>query len=251
MALFTWLQNCKRNFDGKRRGGHGSPRQQTSFRPRLEVLESRNMPSTLSVTNNLASGPGSLRWEVAVAQVGDTIIFAKGVTGAISLGGVEIIIDKDLDIEGPGANKLAISGNGGSRVFEVAPTAHVTISGLTIKGGDGTYGGTEPDPNDGKGGGILNWGALTLSGCTVSSNTNTLGLLDSDLGGGIYNAGELTLNGCTVKNNSAGHGGGIYNDSTGILTVLSSSVTQNPGFDLYNLGRYTKDNHSKIGDIGP
>jgi hypothetical protein len=33
------------------------------FRPRLEALEGRDVPSTLTVTNTLDSGPGSLRAE--------------------------------------------------------------------------------------------------------------------------------------------------------------------------------------------
>src|SRR5262249_952225 len=45
------------------------------FRPRLEALEDRWLPSTLTVLNNLDSGPGSLRADIAAAQSGDTIVF--------------------------------------------------------------------------------------------------------------------------------------------------------------------------------
>src|SRR5262245_19040163 len=46
------------------------------FLPRLEPLEDRSLPSTLTVVNNLDSGPGSLRAQIAAAGSGDTIVFA-------------------------------------------------------------------------------------------------------------------------------------------------------------------------------
>ena len=39
-------------------------RSHLTFRPRLESLERRDMLSTLTVTNNLASGPGSLAADI-------------------------------------------------------------------------------------------------------------------------------------------------------------------------------------------
>jgi hypothetical protein len=45
-----------------RRTSKPTPRQAT-FRPRLEALEDRCLPSTLTVTNTLDRGPGSLRAE--------------------------------------------------------------------------------------------------------------------------------------------------------------------------------------------
>ena len=187
------------------------------------------MLSTLTVTNALGSGPGSLQAEIAAALSGDTIVFSKGIGSTIftgpagpSSGSVsqELEINKNLDIEGPGANKLAISGGGGSRVFQVDAGAQVTLSGLTIENGSGTFDPSLSDPNDGKGGGILNFGTLSLSGSTVTQNAAT-------------------------------YGGGIFNDTAGILTVLNSSGTHNTGFDLYNLGSWSADSHSKIGTVGP
>jgi hypothetical protein len=39
-------------------------------RPRLEALDARDLPSTLTVTTTADSGPGSLRADVAAAQAG-------------------------------------------------------------------------------------------------------------------------------------------------------------------------------------
>src|SRR6516225_1711232 len=90
------------------------------FRPRLEALEGRWLPSTLTVTNNLDSGPGSLRAEIAAAQNNDKIVFAPSLNGkTIALTSGELAITKGLTIQGPGASQLTISGNNRFRVFEV------------------------------------------------------------------------------------------------------------------------------------
>jgi hypothetical protein len=251
------------------------------FRPWLEILGDRMVPSTLIVTNNLGFGPGSLSAEIGAAQSGDTIVFAPHIGSKIVVGtpansGVtEIEIGNNLDIEGPGANKLAISGGGGSRVFVVDPGVQVRLSGLTIEDGVGATGAFDPGSDDGKGGGILNYGTLTVSDCTVSNNyDHGSGVFQLNIGGGIYNAGELTVSNSTVTGNTAGLGGGIYNSgaltmsgstvtgntagygggiyNAGSLAVLYSTVFHNSatsdGADVFTEGPFTKS-HSKIGDV--
>src|SRR5439155_20250069 len=74
-----------------------------SFMPRLELLEARDVPSTLTVTHNHDSGAGSLRAAIAGAHSGDTIVFDPGLNGqTIALTSDELAIRKSLDIEGPG-----------------------------------------------------------------------------------------------------------------------------------------------------
>ncbi len=168
---------------------------------------------TIIVTNTNDSGPGSLRQALADANDGDIIGFA--VTGTIGLTSSELLVDKNITISGPGAENLAVNGNGKSTVFHIAPGETVTISGLTITNGYTT----------GSGGGIHNDHAdLTLNDCTVSGNQ----------GGGIYNDAEnsggalLEINNCSVTDNS---GGGIYNDALGggvaTLNITDSSVNNN------------------------
>src|SRR5262245_14533342 len=65
--------------------------------------------ATLTVTSTADSGPGSLRERVAAAASGDTIVFA--VNNTITLTSGEIILSAALNILGPGANVLAVSGN--------------------------------------------------------------------------------------------------------------------------------------------
>jgi hypothetical protein len=157
----TWSSQRYYNRPGSRR----PPPQRRSSMPRLEVLEDRTVLSTLTVMNNLDSGPDSLRDTIASAPSGSTINFAKSVH-KITLTSGELQIGKSLDIEGPGPNKLKISGNDDSRVFAIL-SGTVTIAGLTI-----THGLADKDSPDvpSLGGGILNSGDLTLSEVVVSDS---------------------------------------------------------------------------------
>src|SRR6516164_4826570 len=76
-----------------------------SFRPRLDILEDRTLPSTFTVTNLLDTGPGSLRAAVTAANANpgpDAIDFAT--TGTIPLTSGELDITDSLTINGPGLN---------------------------------------------------------------------------------------------------------------------------------------------------
>jgi hypothetical protein len=225
MSFFSWLALAIGKRQSARTAKAGS-RKPPRFRPRLEALEDRYLPSTLTVLNTNDSGPGSLRAEIAAAHNNDTIVFAPSLNGqTITLTG-ELPIDKGLTIQGPGPNQLTISGNHASRVFAVAAKKTVVLSGLTISNGV-----TGISSN---GGGIVNAGNLTVSDCTLSGNS-------AANGGGIYNnGGTLTVSGCTLSNNSTlggGFGGGIYNNG-GTLTVSNSSLSGNtaPGGGDFNQG---------------
>ncbi len=157
------------------------------------------------VTNTNDSGPGSLREAIASAASGDTINFSlSGCPCTITLTSGQLFINKNLTIQGLGANLLAVSGNNTSRVFGIDFGSTVTLDGLTIKDGDR---------------GIVNFGTLTVSNSTVSNN--------SAHNGGILSPGTLTVSNSTVSNNiAASEGGGIYN-GVGRLIVSNSTVSNN------------------------
>ncbi len=207
------------------------------FLPWLDQMENRTLLSTLTVMNNQDSGAGSLRADIAAAKRGDTIAFAAGLRGqTIVLTTGELDITTSLNIDGPGASLLSVSGGGTSRVFDISPNATVTIGSLTITDGN-TVGAN--------GGGILVEGAampgepsgtLSLNHVVMTNNhamADSTGL-DGGSGGGIENGGTLTVNACSFFNNVASlnstnagsQGGGI--DSFGpSVTVTNSNFTGN------------------------
>ena len=232
------------------------------FRPMLELLEGRALPSILTVTNLSDSDPGSLRDMINQASPGDTITFADGLQGTITLTSGELAITENLDIEGPGAAQITVSGNNASRVFDIAPGVDATVAGLTIASGQVEASSTTSDVLV-FGGGIYNAGTLTLNNCVVSgnqieadvSNSNGYLLIAYSYGGGLFNNGTASVTDCSFTGNVAtfgislagtdslaiyaGHGGAIAN--TGQLTVtdctLDSNTASGDGGGLYNSGQ--------------
>ena len=166
---------------------------------------------TYVVTNINDGGPGSLRTAMTNANTagGSTILFAT--SGTISLQSALPAITMDVNIDGPGANTLDISGNSAFQVFNIASGVNATVAGLTVTEGF----------SESNGGGIDDSGNLTLTDCTVSNST-------AEFGGGIMleAASSLTMTGCTVSNNTTtGYGGGIYDGGDAVL--LNSTIAEN------------------------
>ncbi len=180
------------------------------------------------VTTTADNGPGSLRDALISAnreRGADVIRFS--VEGVIRLGSALPEVTDDTRMEGPGADRLRLSGGGAVQVlaFAAGTTNHATS--LTIADGWAT--------NGVHGAGISNAGSLTLVDCVVSGNRTVAGW-----GGGLFNQGDLTLAGCRVVSNSVaggagqlgvpggagggggGLGGGLF--SSGGRLVLSNTV---------------------------
>src|SRR5262245_56353410 len=170
ISLLRCLQSASQR---RRRDRERRPERQQRLRfvPRLEALECRTLPSTFTVRNLADSGVGSLRQAVLDANAhpgADLIAFAPAARhGTIALTSGELSITGDLTIDGPGAHRLSVSGNHASRVFDVSAGATVTIAGMTIT--DGLANGSAPVIAS-TGGGILNYGNLTLSSDVLSHN---------------------------------------------------------------------------------
>lgn len=194
-----------------------------SSSPRMHVAD----PVVTTLEDNQ---PGSLRKAIEIAQDGDTITFQNGLHGHIILTKGPLRIAKNLTIEGPGAEILAVNGNYTSQVIEIVQETVVTIRKLSIVNGyKANY----------AGGGIWNEGQLTLDDCVINGNSATL------FGGGLYNnvTGDMTLHDTTVSNNHVtgmygvfgANGGGIWND--GKLTIQESAIISNTA-DLFGGGVY-------------
>jgi predicted outer membrane repeat protein len=212
-----------------------------AFRPGVEALEDRCTPavhwSVTSAADNV-NQVGTLRWAVAHAKNGDTIDILTIQT--ISLTNGELYLGRDVTIDFTAfGNQATISGNHLSRVFEVAPTAHVGLFDLDII--DGT--GVANNPNgtkaaDDNGGAIFNQGTLALTRCTLSDNGEVVpgtgqvvlfgGGIDNDGSGefGTPAVGQLTLTRCNLIDNFAAGAGGIMNTG-GYVVVLQSNLEGN------------------------
>ena len=244
MSFFSWLRS-RTSTRSRRWDGFQIRPAAPRFRPRLEALEDRWLLSTLTVTNNLDSGPGSLRAEIAAAHnIKDTIVFAPSLTGqTITLTSAELLISTGVTIQGPGAGQLTVSGNNQFRVFEVNAGQPVALTGLTISNGRN---------------GILNHTTLTISSCTITQsyggvgNSGTLTVSGCTISGnravGIGNSGTLTVSGCTISGNIIG---GINN--IGTMTVSGCTITGNhstvlPGGGIRNLGTLTVSDSTIAGN---
>src|SRR5262249_442256 len=135
MSFTRWLSNY--TFRSGLRPRH-SIIARRSFRPALEALEARWVPSTLTVTNTLDTAAAPLRAEVTAAHNGDTIVFASSLDGqTITLKTGELLLKHNLTITGFTDRNITISGYNASRVFELSGSSkpNVTMSGLTISNG--------------------------------------------------------------------------------------------------------------------
>src|SRR5262249_59025263 len=94
--------------------------------------------STFSCLNVADGGFGSLRAAIAAANAqpgADVIHYTRQVRGTIFLTSGPLDITDDVEIRGPGARRLALSGSHLSRIFNISGGATVTIAGLTITEG--------------------------------------------------------------------------------------------------------------------
>src|SRR6476660_9346049 len=75
--------------------------------------------TTITVTNTNDSGPGSLRQALADVQNGDTIVFKLSGAATIPLMSGELVINRNIVINGPGANLLTIARAQGAPNFRI------------------------------------------------------------------------------------------------------------------------------------
>ncbi len=143
-----------------------------------------------------------------------------------------LIVDGNVTVRGASVTRTFLDGAGAANVVSVHG-GNVTLSHLTITGGDGVTGS-----------GIFNTGGLTLDEVVVEGNTGFYG-------GAIFNLGTLAIERSHIKNNTfslaAGFGGGLTNFTT--LTLVDSRVELNQGYlggGVHNSGGTTTALGGKI-----
>jgi CSLREA domain-containing protein len=201
---------------------------------------------------DLSAGDLSLREAIANASPGTTINFDPSLAwGTITLTEGQLTIDKNLFINGLGADQLTISGNNASRVFLVDDgnentSINVKIDGLTIADGQlprisGYGAGIRNDENlrlsnvivrNNEGGpagtGISNFGSLKIYDSVIKENSNDFrGAIGG--AGGIENFSEATLEieNSTISNNSSARTGAGIRNAGGILHITNSTISGN------------------------
>jgi hypothetical protein len=218
-------------------------------------------PAAQAITIPVACGENALVAAVNLANAtptADTLVLAGGCTYGMTTahGGAANalpVITTPIEMIGPATvTNASLLGLGLFRIAEVAPTGSLTLTtGVAFTRGNVL----------GNGGGILNRGAVTLTGSSLTGNTATGdggGLANADTptgtapaatftnsplsgnltllgsGGAVYNGlrGTLTVTGVTgsplfITGNSAGRGGGIAAVGSTATTLTQTAVTDN------------------------
>ena len=181
--------------------------------------------------------------ELANASTDDTVKFDPSLVGStITLANGEIDLTPPVTIIGPGADRLTVSGDDHSRIFNIGPSgdAVVLVIGLTM---------THGRASDVDGGAITVTGRLALIDSVVSASTASRGAGISVIGGALYASGstlsgnaatayggalyssygsDAELQGCTISGNSAEiSGGGVFASGYSFLRLYHSLIDSN------------------------
>ncbi len=261
MYRIWWTRQIQRWLFGSRQPKRSRAPIRPRFRPYLEHLEERTLPSTFTPTTfgDGVSGDSQVNTlrNAVIAANQDTassgtdviqlqggmytlnIQNTSGPTGATQgdlnlTNTTRTIVIEGAGDSGPNATVIDAS-QLNDRVFQVAPGVTVLFENLVIQGGNAQDDGTNTF-SVGRGGGILNNGGnVTLSNVAVQNNQVTNASAGSAYGGGIYSAGgTLTLTNAVVQNNIASvtHGdvsaeGGGIDDEGSLLAIANSLIAGN------------------------
>lgn len=226
--MFSILKSWIRNEKKPAQAGKPHPR----FRPGLESLDERLVPSTLTVTSPADNGAaGTLRYEFNLANkdaakgVSDTIAVAQ------SLKGATITLNRPLEAT-PAANNarvwlegnyVTISGGGKTNMLLVDRGAAVSLHHLTMSQGTARAGGA-----------INNSGSVSMGNVMITFNS-------AMYGGGVYNDGTFTFADSSISGDNATWGGGVYNESNRFMSASGSIYNQDHatwGGAVLNFGKF-------------
>ena len=218
----------------RRRSSRSIPREATPRAPARRARCRTSSPRPTPIPTRMAARSSSIRR-----------CFRRRHRRQITLGATLVLSETTGPevIDGPGAGIAILSGNFSVGVFSVDSGVTASLSGLMIDSGLTT----------GNGGGLENFGAVTLSECLISGNgaesgagvsnelSGTLTLNSCTIignvayqgggplnGGGVINYGTAMITGCTIFANTATAGGGLWNGGdTATMTVADCTITGN------------------------
>ena len=170
------------------------------------------------------------------SPAGSVIVFAPSVFSTNASSTIALASTLELTdtagpevIDGPGSGVVTIGGDGFESVLAVGAGVRATLSGLTISGGGGTYGG---------GIAVEEGGSLKVIDSTIADNVGYDGA-------GIDDGGNVSVsnNSIIADNTSIGLGGGIFVGVGAILSVADSTVAGNTarydGGGIFAFGKVT------------
>lgn len=199
--------------------------------------------------NRSATGDLDITSPVSGSQNDLTITGAGARSTVIDGGGIDRVLHLSLDDDtgGPAVSISGVRVTGGSTAgvpgssdgggIQVERSSALTLTEVVVTDNAANF----AENSGSHGGGITNFGSLTLRESTVSDNVSLSG------GGGIYNRRALEVFNSTINGNSSGgpdpnysgEGGGILT-ATGTATVVNSTISGNTSDDdgggLYNDG---------------
>ena len=257
----------------------GAFEQQTEFgslivTTNLDVVDNTDFVTSLREAVNFANttlGADTLTFDMSIFGTQQSIELASQ---------LPTIVDA-VTITGPGANLLTLdAGNGvddafgtgdGFRLFNIDDGTNtqidVTISGLTLTGGDTSAAGGAIFNRENLtivAGQLLNNSALTSAGGNGGGIENNFGTLDvrqstfadnaANAGGGILNnGGVLTVSNSTFSGNTAAVGGGIASNETAVSFSIDSSTvfgnTASTGGGIFSLNPASINNTIVVGSV--
>lgn len=221
----------------------------------------RHPTGGIVVTNCQDSGAGSLRDAVQNGAPGNPIDLTQLTCGQISLTTGRIDINRDLLIQGPGPDVLAIDGTHTDRIFNQNGPYQLALYGLKLQRGYSSFFG---------GGCVYSKGPLLLNNTVVTSCqvldfassatyaggallvNSTLSMINSTLtnnqiysslgnaiGGGASVSGDVVLDHSIITHNSVANASGGITESGGLdiggkLVMMYSTISDNAVSGLTN-----------------
>ncbi len=180
----------------------------------------------LKAAINTANGNG----EVNTINLAPNSVYSLTAMDNDILGGNGLpIITNDLTINGNNAIIERTSGSPQFRILLVHRPGKLNLRNTVVRGGEVL---------NSNGGGILNWGQLTLYESTVSGNAivRTEGYT---YGGGIDNRVTAEIINSTISDNTSFYGGGIDNNENATISITNSTISDNSavrsGGGIYNI----------------